>query len=72
MFQGLHDPIALGLHQRHVPVLLEILTGATDAEIASHLWLSKRTVEHYTADILEAYGCRRRVELIVRSTREVG
>jgi DNA-binding CsgD family transcriptional regulator len=44
-------------------VLGWVAQGATDAEIAAHLHLSTRTVEHHVAALLRKRGARSRRDL---------
>lgn len=53
---------ASGLTGRELAVLAELITGATNQDIARELFLSQRTVEAYVARILMKLGARNRTE----------
>ena len=53
-----------GLSDREVEVLRLIALGHTNAEIATVLCLSVRTVESHRSHILEKTGCRTRAQLV--------
>ena len=53
-----------GLSAREVEVLRLIALGHTNAEIATVLCLSVRTVESHRSHILEKTGCRTRAQLV--------
>ncbi len=53
-----------GLSAREVEVLRLIALGHTNAEIATALCLSVRTVESHRSHILEKTGCRTRAQLV--------
>jgi DNA-binding NarL/FixJ family response regulator len=66
-----HASADVGLSGREVEVLKLIVLGHTNAEIASILHISLRTVEHHRASILRKLGARTRAEL-VRYANETG
>jgi two-component system response regulator NreC len=66
-----HASADAGLSGREVEVLKLIALGHTNAEIASILHVSLRTVEHHRASILRKLGARTRAEL-VRYANETG
>lgn len=66
-----HASAEVGLSGREVEVLKLIALGHTNAEIASILHVSLRTVEHHRASILRKLGARTRAEL-VRYANETG
>jgi DNA-binding CsgD family transcriptional regulator/tetratricopeptide (TPR) repeat protein len=56
-----------GLTDRQLDVLALLRDGATNAEIAEHLTLSVRTVDHHVAAILARLGVRSRREAVARA-----
>jgi two-component system response regulator NreC len=58
------DQADRGLSDREVEVLRLIALGHTNAEIATTLGLSVRTVESHRSHILEKTGCRTRAQLV--------
>ena len=59
-----HVSADVGLTARELEVLKLIALGHTNAEIASILMVSLRTVEHHRAGILRKLGARTRAELV--------
>ena len=57
------------LPQRLQPVLLELVEGKTNAEIADACSLQVHTVEKYVSELLAHFQCRNRGELIARVLR---
>ncbi|MCA9845118.1 MAG: hypothetical protein KC482_08435 [Dehalococcoidia bacterium] len=51
------------------PVLVELIKGQTNAEIASSCALTVHTIEKYVSDLLAFFQCRNRTELISRTLR---
>lgn len=60
-----------GLTARQIEVLQLIGDGMTNAELAGHLYLSVRTVDHHVAAILGKLGATGRRDA-VRKGRELG
>ena len=54
---------ALGVTGREAEVLALLLEGATNAEIAERLFLSRRTVETHVAHLLQKTSSASRAEL---------
>jgi DNA-binding NarL/FixJ family response regulator len=57
------------LPRRLQPVLLELVEGKANAEIAETLGFQVHTVEKYVSDLLHHFDCRNRGELIARVLR---
>jgi len=62
----------VGLTTREVDVLALLREGLRNEEIASRLFLSRRTVEHHVAAILRKLGAKTRAEAAVRAADLVG
>lgn len=60
---------AVGVTRRELDVLRLLTDGATNAEIAHRLVLSRRTVEHHVASLLRKLGCDNRSQLVVAAHR---
>lgn len=58
-----------GLTEREVEVLRLISAGMHNAEIATHLYLSARTVDHHVAAILRKFSVRSRSEAVAAAVR---
>jgi DNA-binding NarL/FixJ family response regulator len=58
------DP--LGLTRRQRAVLELVARGPRNAEIAEHLVVSERTVEHHVSAVLRKLGARSRAEAVTR------
>ena len=58
---------SVGVTRREHDVLSLIGQGATNAEIAERLVLSRRTVEHHVASLLRKLDCANRSQLVSRS-----
>ncbi len=56
-------PLAAPLSEREREILKLVAEGMTDAEIAAHLHLSRKTVESHLDRIRDKTGCRRRPDL---------
>jgi DNA-binding NarL/FixJ family response regulator len=59
---------ALGVTSREADVLALLVEGATNAEIAGRLFLSRRTVETHVAHLLQKTSSATRTELRTRVT----
>ena len=68
---GEHDPRLALLTEREREVLLEVATGATNAEIAQNLYMAEGTVKTHIGRLLAKLECRDRVGLVLFA-REVG
>lgn len=60
----LNEPGILSRREREV--LLSVLTGVTNKEIASELHVSERTVKFHVSHLLKKLGAHRRADLIAR------
>ncbi len=60
----------LGLTRREQDVLQELVTGATNQEIAKALSRSSRTVENHVSTILQKFNVSNRTEIILRVQNE--
>jgi DNA-binding CsgD family transcriptional regulator/tetratricopeptide (TPR) repeat protein len=58
-----------GLTERQLDVLRLLASGATDIEIASQLFLSKKTVNHHVSAILSKLNARNRTEASAAAAR---
>jgi DNA-binding NarL/FixJ family response regulator len=56
-----------GLTRRELEVLRLVAIGRTNAEIATELFLSTRTVEMHVRNTLSKLGCRSRTEATARA-----
>ena len=55
--------------RREHDVLRLVGQGATNAEIAERLVLSRRTVEHHVANLLRKLDCANRSQLVSRAVQ---
>ena len=62
---------APGISERELQVLLEIVSGRSNKEIAAQLNVSPNTVKTHVARLFEKLGARRRTEAILKA-RELG
>ena len=62
---GEHDPRLALLTEREREVLLEVATGATNAEIAQNLYMAEGTVKTHIGRLLSKLGARDRVHLVL-------
>ncbi len=51
------------------PVLLELVEGKTNAEIAETCALTVHTVESYVSELLSIFQCKNRTEFVARLFR---
>ena len=65
-------PNVAGLTSRQAEVLTLVCAGLPNAEIASRLYISKKTVEHHVAAILNKLEVGTRSEAIVAARRLEG
>src|SRR5262249_21213140 len=68
--QALGEPVEVrsaGLSRREVEVLRLAADGLTNREIATRLFLSKRTVDMHVRNLLAKLGCRSRVQAAQRA-----
>jgi len=61
-----HEPLSQREHQ----VIYLVAKGYTNKEIAKQLSLSVRTVERYSASVMNKLGLHNRAELITYAVRE--
>ena len=54
------------LRRRHREVCVCILLGLTGKETGDRLGISRRTVEDYRKELLEAYDCRNTAQLVFK------
>ncbi len=62
---------ALGISERELEVLLEIVSGRSNKEIAAQLSVSPNTVKTHVARLFEKLGARRRTEAVLKA-RQLG
>lgn len=62
---GEHDPRLALLTEREREVLLEVASGATNAEIAQHLYMAEGTVKTHIGRLLTKLQARDRVGLVL-------
>ena len=62
---GEHDPRLALLTEREREVLLEVASGATNAEIAQNLYMAEGTVKTHIGRLLSKLGARDRVGLVL-------
>jgi DNA-binding NarL/FixJ family response regulator len=65
----LHEPSPSGLTPRLRQVLQLLLEGEADKAMASHLGLTRYTVNQYTKAVFRHFGVRSRAELLARWVR---
>jgi DNA-binding NarL/FixJ family response regulator len=63
--QSLHEEKVGLLTAREIEVLQEIAAGATNAEIASRLYMAEGTVKTHIGRLLSKLDCRDRVSLVL-------
>ena len=54
---------------REQQVLEELCAGSTNGEMASRLYVSESTVKYYLSNLMQKFGCRDRVQLVVAAFR---
>ena len=69
VFESGEGEVPAGLSAREREVLALIATGATNAEIASRLFLSPHTVKEHTSAVYRKLGVRNRAEAVQRGQR---
>jgi DNA-binding NarL/FixJ family response regulator len=69
VFEPGSDEPPAGLSPREREVLELIATGATNGEIAAHLFLSPHTVKEHTSALYRKLGVRNRAEAVQRAQR---
>mgnify|MGYP000169459567 CR=1 FL=1 len=62
---------ALGISERELEVLLKIVSGRSNKEIAAQLSVSPNTVKTHVARLFEKLGARRRTEAVLKA-RQLG
>ncbi|HEX2987019.1 MAG TPA: response regulator transcription factor, partial [Chloroflexota bacterium] len=66
-----HDPAPYdGLTNREIEVLRWLATGATNRQIATHLWISERTVDNHVQNIYRKLNVSDRVQAILYAVRK--
>jgi DNA-binding NarL/FixJ family response regulator len=60
----------LGLSAKEVEVLVLMIEGANNPEIATRVNRSRRTIEHHVSAILAKLGATNRLEAILRTLSE--
>lgn len=63
------DPQDVELTAREEEVLAQLCAGHNNSEIAASLFLSESTVKYYLANLMQKFGSRDRVQLVVRAFR---
>ncbi|NGQ91745.1 response regulator transcription factor [Rhodobacter sp. HX-7-19] len=63
---------SVALNAREDQVVRELMSGASNKEIATKLNLSDKTVKHYMTQIMQKYNARNRVEVILEAQRLSG
>ena len=61
--------VSTELTAREIDVLRELVSGASNAEIAERLGVSERTVKHYINDLLQKTGFQNRLQLALQRAR---
>jgi len=61
---AIHPPAGLGLTKREMEVLYLICQGLSSKEIAAKLFLAKRTVDGYRANLLSKFGTNKSATMI--------
>lgn len=59
--------VSTELTAREIDVLRELVSGASNAEIAERLGVSERTVKHYINDLLQKTGFQNRLQLALQA-----
>jgi DNA-binding NarL/FixJ family response regulator len=63
---------SVSLNSREGQVVRELLSGASNKEIANKLNLSDKTVKHYMTQIMQKFNVRNRVEVVLQAQRIYG
>jgi two-component system, NarL family, nitrate/nitrite response regulator NarL len=62
------QPASFGLTARELEVILEVVAGSSNPEIAKKLCLSEQTVKHHLTHVFDKLGVYNRVELALFAT----
>jgi len=66
---NINDSVTIELSERELEVLILILRGMSNNDIADSLFISKRTVEKHRAHLLEKTGCNNTATLVMWAIR---
>jgi DNA-binding NarL/FixJ family response regulator len=69
VFRPHEAPQGPPLTEREREVLVQVASGATNREIAAHLFLSPHTVKEHTSSLYRKLGVRNRAEAVQRAQR---
>ncbi|MEP7765415.1 response regulator transcription factor [Sanguibacter sp. 25GB23B1] len=64
-----HEPVLASLSEQEHRVLMLVAEGQTNRQIASHMFLSEKTVKNYVSSILTKLGLESRTQAAVLATK---